>query len=103
MFLVQLFLPLRNNEGQPFSDRGFFDEVRAELINCFGGVTDFLRSPADGAGKHSHGKTNHDEIVIFEVITESVDRSWWAEHRKTLTRRFRQEDLIILCSVVERL
>lgn len=102
MFLIQVLLPLRDNSGHPF-DSGAFDQVRTELVERFGGVTAFLRSPAEGAWKQSDGRTNRDEVVIFEVITEPVDRSWWAEYRKTLTRRFRQEELIVLSTAVERL
>jgi hypothetical protein len=102
MVLIQVLLPLRDNEGHAF-DSEVFDQVRAELIERFGGVTAFLRSPAEGAWKQSDGTMNRDEMVIFEVITDRLDRSWWAKYRETLTRRFRQEHLIVLSTKVERL
>jgi len=33
--------------------------------------------------------------VIFEVMTESLDREWWAGFRKDLETRFRQENVIV--------
>ena len=45
MYLIQLLLPLYDNEKQPFS-RSYFEAVRNELTNQFGGVTAFVRSPA---------------------------------------------------------
>lgn len=45
MYLVQLLLPLRDNEKQAFP-RAEFDRVRNELTERFGGATAFLRSPA---------------------------------------------------------
>jgi hypothetical protein len=47
MHLVQLLLPLYDNERRPFA-RERLDAVRAELAERFGGVTAFLRAPASG-------------------------------------------------------
>lgn len=48
MHLIQLFLPLYDNDGQAFA-KPLFDTVRGELTERFGGVTAFVRSPAVGA------------------------------------------------------
>lgn len=48
MHLIQLLLPLYDNQGNRF-DHAVFDEVQAELTERFGGVTAYLRSPARGA------------------------------------------------------
>ena len=40
MQLIELFLPLYDNAGQPFA-RAAFDAVRDELAHVFGGVTAF--------------------------------------------------------------
>ena len=102
MFLVQLLLPLRDNGGEAFG-RAEFDRVKDELAERFGGATAFLRSPALGAWQETDGQTTHDDIVIFEAMADSLDRAWWAEYRRDLERRFRQEDVIVRASRIEKL
>jgi hypothetical protein len=101
MHLIELFLPLSDNEGRAFG-RGEFDRVRRELTDRFGGVTAFTRSPAEGAWQEG-GEVTHDQIVIFEVMAEELDRAWWREYREELARRFRQEELLVRATAVERL
>ena len=102
MYLVELLLPLRDNDGRPF-ERGEFDRVKDELAERFGGVTAFLRSPAAGAWQQADGETTHDDIVIFESMADSLDRGWWAEYRGELEGRFRQEEVVVRASRIEKL
>ena len=41
------------------------------------------------------GETQRDDIVIFEVMTDTLDRGWWTAFRKHLEERFRQDTLIV--------
>ena len=93
MHIVQFLLPLRDNERRPFS-RADFDKVRTELTERFGGITAFLQSPAAGAWKEE-GETVSDEMVLFEVMVESLEREWWRFYRMELERRFRQERILV--------
>lgn len=102
MHLVQLILPLYDNEGRAFP-REDFDRVRDELTEHFGGVTAFLRSPAEGAWKEDHGGVTRDDVVVYEVMNEELDRRWWADYRDRLARRFRQDELLITATAAERL
>jgi hypothetical protein len=53
--------------------------VRKDLMECFGGVTAFLRSPAVGLWKEGNDEVNRDEVVMFEVMTDQLDEDWrWA-------------------------
>ena len=61
----------------------------------FGGVTTYMRAPARGVWKDDTGETTRDDIVIFEVMIEDLDREWWGGFRKELERRFRQESVIV--------
>ena len=47
MHLVELLLPLYDNDGRPFGGAAL-DRVRDELAARFGGVRAFSRSPAEG-------------------------------------------------------
>ncbi|HEV2883836.1 MAG TPA: hypothetical protein VGW36_03205 [Pyrinomonadaceae bacterium] len=94
MHLVQILLPLYDNNKQPFT-RDYFDSVHAELTEKFGGVTAFIRSPAIGFWKEAGDDITRDDVVMFEVMTEELDEAWWASHRQTLEEKFKQEELVI--------
>ena len=101
MHLIEIFLPLRDNEGARFGHAPFA-KVREELVERFGGLTAFTRSPAEGLWDEGGGRSR-DEIVIFEVMAETLERDWWRDYRQTLERRFRQDEVVIRTSAVERL
>lgn len=103
MVLIQFLLPLRDNAGQPFA-RADFERVRAELTERFGGVTAFLQSPASGAWRDDGGaRTVRDDVVLFELMTDAVDRAWWEGYREELERRFRQKALVVRALSAESL
>jgi hypothetical protein len=102
MHIVELLLPLRDNEGNEFP-RATLDAVRHELTERFGGVTAHLRAPAAGAWKDDDGDVDHDDVVIVEVMAEELDRAWWAGYRRALEERFRQDEIVIRATEIERL
>ena len=102
MNLIQLLLPLYDNNKEPFTPEEF-DRVRDELAKRFGGITAFRRSPAEGVWREGQSDVSRDEVVIFEVMTEQLNREWWSGYRKELEKRFRQEQLIIRATQVEQL
>ena len=102
MHLVQLLLPLRDNEDRPFP-RAEFDRVKRELTDRFGGVTAYLRSPASGAWREEDGDVTHDDMAIVEVMDEDLDRPWWQSYRRDLEHRFRQDEIMIRATAAERL
>lgn len=92
--LVQILLPLRDNEGHPFAG-AVHGITRRELLDRFGGVTAYQRAPAQGLWKSEDGEVAQDEVVIFEVMVEEVEREWWRRYRATLQARFRQDVIVI--------
>jgi hypothetical protein len=102
MYLVQILLPLYDNAGTAFPQQEYVT-VREELTECFGGITTYLRSPAEGSWQESPLLTIHDEIVIYEVMTENLDREWWRAYREGLARRYRQDVLIVRASEIQLL
>ena len=103
MDLVQILLPLRDNEGEPFPGADF-TRVRAELVERFGGVTAHLQAPAQGVWKdEQEGKVERDEIVVIEVMADALDRAWWKGYCEELRRRFRQDSLVVRAMEMERL
>ncbi|MEN1970825.1 hypothetical protein WCE34_00545 [Luteimonas sp. MJ204] len=102
MHLVQLFLPLHDGGGERFA-RALFDAVRAELTERFGGVTAFSRAPATGLWEDDDGEVQRDDVVLFEVMADHVDHAWWRHYRESLERRFRQDEVLVRATPVERL
>jgi hypothetical protein len=101
-FLVQLLLPLYEDSGQRFPN-AHFAQVMDELTGRCGGVTAFLRSPAEGAWVERSGAVEKDEVVMFEVMVDHLDRGWWSDYRRTLEQRFAQEEVVVRATGMERL
>jgi len=102
VYQIRLLLPLYDNEGQTFA-RAEFARVREELTEKFGGVTAYLRSPAEGVWKDEEGGVSRDSVVAFEVLADDLERDWWVAYRDNLTARFRQDEVMITATRVERL
>jgi 5-methylthioribose kinase len=100
MYLIQILLPLYDNDGRQFPQREY-EQVRDELTELVGGITTYVRSPAKGLWKESSTSTVHDDIVIYEVMTELLDREWWQGYREELAVRFRQDVLIMRVSEMQ--
>ena len=94
MQLVQLLLPLYDNNKRAFP-RAYFDQVRRELTQQFGGVTAFVRSPAVGLWKDDDEDITRDDVIMFEVMTDDLDQSWWKRYRQKLEKTFRQEAVLV--------
>ena len=101
MHVVEILLPLRDNGGQPFGQE-LYSGVRRDLVERFGGLTAFTRSPAEGLWDEGGG-TAHDEIVIFEVMSDTLERGWWADYRARLEESFAQEVILIGAGEVRQL
>jgi hypothetical protein len=98
MHLVEILLPLHDNGGHSFEAEKYA-EVRQHLTERFGGLTAFTRSPAQGTTTEC-GQPVHDEIVVFEVMTRTLDVSWWGSYRLHLEGEFRQDEIVIRASTV---
>jgi len=102
MYVIHMLLPLNDNNGRRL-DPQLFQQARGELTERFGGVTAFIRSPALGLWKEDDQEINRDEVVMFEVLAEEIDRDWWSSYRQQLEEQFRQKELMIWAVDVTRL
>jgi hypothetical protein len=48
-------------------------------------------------------KVSRDEMVMFEVMSNQLDKEWWSNYRTQLEKEFRQEELLIWASDVTKL
>ena len=101
MYLIQILLPLYNNEGVAIPANPH-QRVREDLLRRFGGFTAFSRAPAEGQWE-ADGKTARDDIVVLEVMATELDRPWWSDFRSYLERTFQQEAIVIRAQKVELL
>jgi hypothetical protein len=101
MHLIQILLPVKDDQGRAFPAEQY-ETLQRELTALYGGVTSYMRAPADGRW-HQGGETEHDEIVVLEIMTTELDRSWWKELRQRLLREFRQDEIVIRAQRIERL
>jgi hypothetical protein len=103
MHLIQILLPLYDNQGNELPQMEF-RRVSSELSHRFGGLTAFTRAPAEGVWKeHEAAHATHDEIVVFEVMVDDLDRTWWKDYRIDLERRFKQDEVVIRAQAMEQL
>lgn len=101
MHLVQLLLPVRDGDGAALP-RELYASVRQELVDRFGGLTAYTRAPATGLWAEG-GEVDRDDIVVYEVMVDALDRDWWATYRKALEQRFAQDELMIRALETQRL
>ena len=101
MHLVQILLPIDDRAGKALPS-ALFDEVRRELVDRFGGLTAYTRAPAKGLWNEG-SRVDRDDIVVYEVMVDSLDRVWWSQYRTALAQRFDQEELMVRALATEKL
>jgi len=102
MQLVQILLPLYDAEGNRFA-RDVFDRIARRLSERFGGATLYARTPATGLWEKGSGETRRDDILVCEVMVDTLDPEWWAEYRKELEHMLAQDEVVIRSQEMTRL
>ena len=100
-FQVQLFIPLQDDKGKPFPQK-YFNELGSELKDNFGGLTVYSRAPATGQWKQD-GQTITDELLVYEVLLSNPDKKYWTKLKARLEKIFRQEELLVLLTKIQKL
>jgi hypothetical protein len=102
VYLIQLMLPVQDGDGRGYP-RAQYDDLVRQLTDRFGGVTAYTRAPANGVWEAPSGRAVRDQVVVYEVMAEELDRAWWAGLREELEARFAQEELVVRAQEIERL
>ncbi len=102
MQLVELLIPLYDNRGKRFA-RAHYRATTEELTEKFGGLTAYVHAPATGLWKKRSSKALRDDLVVYEVMVERLERKWWAAYRRKLEARFDQDELVVRAHPVRRL
>lgn len=101
MYNIQLLLPISDNSGKPFPT-DMLKDIQRELQTRFGGLTAYNRAPAQGIWE-TGGAPARDDIVIVEVMAETLDRLWWQGFRSRVETVLRQKMLIVRATKIELL
>ena len=102
MHAIQILLPLFKQNSEEIPKR-YFTELKNELTEKFGGITAYTRSPATGFWKDTEDNTVRDEIIIYEVMADQLDKTWWQACRERLENLFLQDEIVIKTWEIERL
>lgn len=103
MHIVNIYLPKLDNAGKSFPDQAYL-WLRSELIEKFGGVTQYDQVPAVGYWKADASKpVSQDEMIIYEVICTRLVKAYWGGLRKRLESTFDQELILIRAHSIKTL
>jgi len=97
---MQILLPVRDDKGRVFP-KPYYESVANILTERFGGMTAYTRAPAEGRWKDSGRKVSEDDIVVFEVMVELLDISWWRGYRERLEREFGQQSIVVRAQKIQ--
>ena len=101
MYVIQVLLPTRSPSGASLT--AAVNRTREELIDQFGGITAYLRSPAAGAWTAPDGAVEEDAVVMVEVVSDRFDRVWWRGFADRLKQRFEQRAIHVRATAIEML
>ena len=98
--LVQLFIPRYDQQGTRFPAR-LYCSLRSELMEHFGGLTVYTRSPATGLWKENDEEVE-DQLLVYEVLTGLPDQEYWKGLKAKLEKQFNQQELLVLISQIRK-
>lgn len=98
--LFQIFLPLYDSQGTGIPI-GHYQDLKVELTEQFGGLTTYSRAPATGLWKDSNDDVAVDKIIVYEVIADKRDPSYWKNLKIALQKKFDQDEILIRCMNLE--
>jgi hypothetical protein len=91
MHVVEIFLP---TGGAALEAE--LTKLRVVLTEKFGGLTAFTRAPAQGAWRAAgSAHVEQDDVIVVEVMCESLDRAWWAKLKRELETSLKQKEILI--------
>jgi hypothetical protein len=96
MRLVEILLPVTSKTHAEL------EQLMAQLTDRFGGATAFVRSPGEGLWQDNSAIVK-DEIVVVEVMCETIDHAWWRSLREDLEKRLGEKEIVVRAHAVERL
>ena len=100
--LIQLFIPLFDEKGNQFPDQ-YYTKLNFELKERFGGVTIYNRCPVTGLWKEDEEKTAQDQLLVYEVLINTIENDYWQGIKSRLEKQFKQAELLVLMTKIHKL
>jgi inorganic pyrophosphatase len=94
--LIQIFLPVVDENGSPFPNR-FFVQVKNKLSEKFDGLSVYTHALAEGYWKNERSSLEKDKLLVYEVMANEVDLNYWKNFRTSLEKQFKQELIVVRC------
>jgi hypothetical protein len=101
MHAIQILVPLADNSGKPFPSE-LLKAIQEELVARFGGLTAYARAPAQGIWA-TGGDQALDDIVVVEVMADTLDKHWWLDFRRRVEHLLQQHQLVVRAIPIEML
>ena len=76
-----------------------YQTVRDELTERYDGVT----APPGRLPNETKAARIQDDIIVYEVMMEKVNRDGWKQYRVSLERTFRQEEIVVRAIAFDKL
>ena len=96
MHIINIYLPQVSEAGMAF-DGAIYLSIRTELIQKFGGLTQYDLVPAIGYWKENADKPISKDLVIhYEVICNRLTKKYWADFRLRMEKIFQQTQILIV-------
>lgn len=92
--VFEIFIPLQDQDGKDFPEK-YYNALRKLLLEKFGGVTVYHRSPVTGIWDSSDSGVDKDKLVIFEVMAVTGDDEFWNKLKRDLEKQFQQSEILI--------
>jgi inorganic pyrophosphatase len=96
--LIEIFLPVKQ-DAQDGATPAYLQALQKRYTQKFGGVTIYDRSPATGLWQPEESVCR-DTIIIYEVITDHFDLSYWQEEKLHLQKDLEQSQILIRYSTI---
>ena len=90
--LIEILLPLTDASGT---------RRPSQRAGCQLRRSHELHAGARRGRWHVGGSTEHDDIVVIEVMAPTFDRGWWTSLKAKLEHRFSQDVIVIRAHAVE--
>ena len=97
MYLIEILLPLCDNDGHPFA-QDLSNRAR-RAYGTYDGVT----APPGRLPNETKAARIQDDIIVYEVMMEKVNRDGWKQYRVSLERTFRQEEIVVRAIAFDKL
>jgi inorganic pyrophosphatase len=91
---LELLVPETDAEGIKFPKR-YYRDLEKELIEQFGGLTAYQRTPVKGMWQDK-GNFTQQSMFIYELLLPKIEQAYWQRLKQKLEKKFGQKEILIV-------